>query len=380
MNDRQYPQFSLEEMNRRWTGLRRLMKDAQVEAAVVRGTGAFSREIYYLTDWPGGREGYLFFPTKGDPALLVQLFNHVPMARRVARIPDTRFAGSRSHERMADLCRNVRGRIGLIGTIPYQHMAYWRAELPAVEWIDLGEAFREMLALKSGEELERIRTACALTDASMERLEAGLKPGLREWELPALIEPAYLESGGQAGIHYVASMAMRAPDICVPLQYPSMRMISGGDIVITEISGAFWGYSGQVHRSYFMGEPPTADWRRLHDVAVEAYLRIEAVIKDGATVGDVLDAAEFIHEKGYSIYDDLVHGLNQLPPIVRTRRTGNRAIEEFVFRENMVVVIQPNVITPDERMGLQFGETVRVTRTGAERLHRYRREPIVCGG
>jgi Xaa-Pro dipeptidase len=366
-------------MKRRWGELRRLMADAGAEAAFVRGTGAFSREIHYLTDWPGGREGYLFFPATGDPVLLVQLFNHVPMARRVSRIADTRFGTARSHEQMAELCRNVRGRVALIGAIPYQHMAYWRAQLPGIEWIDLGRPFSEMLALKSGEEIERVRMACALTDASVERLAAGLKPGLHEYELPALIEPAYLERGGQAGIHFFASMPMREPDVCVPSQYPSMRRIAHGDALITEISGTYWGYSGQVHRTYFVAEPPTAAWQRLHDIAVEAYLRIEAVIKDGATVGDVLDAAEYIHEQGYSIYDDLLHGLNQLPPIVRTRRTDNRAAESFVFREDMVVVIQPNVITPDERMGLQFGEAVRVTRSGTERLHRYRREPIVCG-
>jgi Xaa-Pro aminopeptidase len=379
MMDRRYPQFSPGEMNRRWKELRRLMADAGAEAAVVRGTGAFNREIQYLSDWPGGREGYLFFPATGDPALLVQLFNHVPMARRISRIADTRFGTRRSHERVAELCRNVHGRVALIGAIPYQHMAYWREQLPGIEWIDIDGPFREMLALKSGEELERIRTACALTDASMERLEAGLKPGLREYELPALIEPAYLERGGQAGIHFLASMPMREPDVCVPLQYPSMRGIARGDVLITEISGAYWGYSGQVHRAYFVAEPPTPAWQRLHDVAVEAYLRIEAVVKDGATVGDVLDAADYIHKQGYSIYDDLLHGLNQLPPIMRTRRTGNRVAEDFVFREDMVVVIQPNVITPDERMGLQFGEAVRVTRSGTERLHRYRREPIVCG-
>jgi Xaa-Pro aminopeptidase len=378
MTERPYPQFSLSEMNRRWAELRRLMADVGVEAAVVRGTGAFSREIQYLTDWPGGREGYLFFPTTGDPVLLVQLFNHVPMARRVSRIPDTRFGTGRSHELMAELCGAVRGRVGLIGSIPYQHMTYWGARLPGIEWTDLGRPFSKTLTLKSGEELERIRTACALTDASMERLEAGLKPGLRECELPALIEPVYLEHGGQAGIHFLASMPMRQPDVCVPSQYPSMRVIARGDALITEISGAYWGYSGQVHRTYFIAEPPIPMWQRIHDVAVEAYLRIEAVIKDGTTVGDVLDAAEYIHEQGYSIYDDLLHGLNQLPPIVRTRRTENRAAEDFVFREDMVVVIQPNVISSDERMGLQFGEAVRVTRSGTERLHRYRREPIVC--
>ncbi len=101
-------------------------------------------------------------------------------------------------------------------------------------------------------------------------------------------------------------------------------------------------------------------------------------MKDGAAVADVLDAADRIHRHGYLIYDDLLHGLNQLPPIVRTRRTMNRAPEEYRFRENMVVVIQPNVITVDQRLGLQFGETVLITRTGTERLHRYRRAPILC--
>ena len=37
----------------------------------------------------------------------------------------------------------------------------------------------------------------------------------------------------------------------------------------------------------------------------------------------------------------------------------------------MVVVVQPNVVTYDERMGLQVGETLRITRTGVERLHDY---------
>jgi len=37
------------------------------------------------------------------------------------------------------------------------------------------------------------------------------------------------------------------------------------------------------------------------------------------------------------------------------------------------------VITPDERMGVQVGELVRVTRTGIERLHRYPMRFAQCG-
>jgi hypothetical protein len=35
----------------------------------------------------------------------------------------------------------------------------------------------------------------------------------------------------------------------------------------------------------------------------------------------------------------------------------------------MMIVIQPNVITHDQKAGVQTGELVLITRTGAESLH-----------
>jgi hypothetical protein len=94
----------------------------------------------------------------------------------------------------------------------------------------------------------------------------------------------------------------------------------------------------------------------------------------------VLDAAESIHAAGFTIYDDLVHGFGggYLPPILRTRQTGSAEATPFTFRENMTVVIQPNVITPDERAGVQLGQLVRVTADGVESLHRYPLQFVRC--
>jgi Xaa-Pro aminopeptidase len=39
----------------------------------------------------------------------------------------------------------------------------------------------------------------------------------------------------------------------------------------------------------------------------------------------------------------------------------------------MTCVVQPNVITPDQKAGVQVGELVLVTDTGFERLHRAKR-------
>ena len=42
----------------------------------------------------------------------------------------------------------------------------------------------------------------------------------------------------------------------------------------------------------------------------------------------------------------------------------------MTLEENMTVVVQPNVVTPDHKAGVQVGELIRVTQTGFERLHR----------
>ncbi len=81
------------------------------------------------------------------------------------------------------------------------------------------------------------------------------------------------------------------------------------------------------------------------------------------------------------MYDDLLHGTDPLPPVIQTRPTARAPQNEaFVFRENTVVVLQPNVVRDSTgTMGLQVGETVRVTRDGVERLHEYPMTFVRCG-
>ncbi len=375
-----FPTFSLDEIERRHAAVRALLEHHGLDALVLYGAGRFSSDVQYLTNWPGGREAYVVVPREGEPLLLAQLFNHVPMAERLSLVADTRWAGADS---VATLAGELTGRgfrgIGLAGALPFSQYERLRALLPHAEVVDVGKPFRGLRLPRTAEELAFFRAGAELTDRSIERLEAELRPGLRENELPAIVEAASLEAGGYAGIHFMASAPMEArPEerVFVPHQYQSDRVMRRGDVLITEISGAFWGYSGQIHRTFSLGEPTTA-WRDIHAAAEQAYTAIEAVLRDGATVDQVLDAAEIIDRAGYTIFDDLLHGANQYPPILKTRSTAHSNPREFVFRTGMVVTIQPQLTTLDRRMGLQFGETVAIAPDGVERLHRYPRKMVV---
>jgi Xaa-Pro dipeptidase len=370
-----YPTFSDAEFARRLAAVRARMDEDDIDALLLYGAGRVA-EIQYLSNWPGTRESFLVVPRHVPPTLLVQLYNHVPNARRLATTSDVLWAGMSPAEALAEVLGMVpvhEGIVGLVGAWPWRIADRLKVLLPQIGYVDASPILRDLRTIKSAEELERLRVAARLTDQAMRALEREVQPGMREYELAAIVESAYSPDGATNAIHFMATTPMRAPEIGVPSQIPSNRVIEKGDVLITEIGADWWGYAGQIHRAYAIGADPTEQYKKLHDVAVEAYERIVEVLHDGSTVGSVLDAADVIHERGLTIYDDLLHGTSQLPPIIQTRATKRGDwTEDFVFRENMVVVVQPNVVTDGSgRVGLQVGETVRITKTGVERLHDY---------
>ncbi|MFT5438144.1 MAG: Xaa-Pro aminopeptidase, partial [Alphaproteobacteria bacterium] len=298
----QFPRFSEAEMASRHARVNALMEAQGLDAMLFFGTGQFNTDVYWLTDWPGGRESYILFQAGAEPLVITQLYNHVPMAKVLSVIEDVRWAGANTAATMSETLgeRGLSGKkVGLVGSIPYRHYLRFTENHPDTAFTDVSNPFRMMRTIKQPEEIARLKKASELTDLSITAVAEGLKVGMREDEIPYLIEPAYLKEGGYAGIHFMTSMSMTEPDFPVPAQFHSSRILQQGDCLITEISGAYWGYSGQIHRTFSLGEPTQA-WQDLHAAAVEGYLAIENALKDGATTSDIENAAEIIHERGYS--------------------------------------------------------------------------------
>lgn len=388
VNDPLYPAFSPSEYERRYREVRERMERKGVQTLLLYGRGS-SPEIHYLSNWLTTTEAHLIFPLQGTAALFVQLSNHLPNAKRMAIIEDVRFGGSSQTGSVDSIPRVIenlkergieRGKVGIIGGLPYQQYFRLREGLPEVEWIDFSAEMRDQRQIKSGAEIERMKIAAALSDRSVAALAEHVHPGIREHELAKIVEDSYLGEGGVNGIHFMITTSMRDPRGGVPQQYMSNRVVQKGDVLVVELSTNYWGYTGQILRTFTIGEGPTPEYRKLHDAAVEAFEHVAAVIKDGTDVEVVLDAAEVVHQRGYTIYDDFLHGANQLPPILRTRKTSRGSPPNFRFRKDTCLVIQPNVVTEDARMGVQFGEMFRVTQSGLEPLHNYPRKLIVCGG
>lgn len=368
-----YPRFTDVEMAARRRALEEIMAEHDVAHALVYGANRFGSAVQWLTRWPVTREALVVVTPGERDVLLVHFYNHVPNARRIATEADVRWAGATMETALEELLRRdgLGARIGLIGPLGFRDHSMLGAF--ASDVVDLGAAYTRLRLRKSAEEIEWLRIGVEMTDAAVGSLHANARPGMSEAELGDLAERAYVARGGTTHIHYFGITSMNDPALSVPAQWPSARTLRAGDVLTCEISAAFWDYTGQLLRTFVVQGEPTSGYRELHEAAGAAFLAIFERLRPGATAADLVDAASVIEDAGFTTRDDLVHGFvgGYLPPIIGSKSRTLEPVPDFTFEAGMTVVVQPNVVTVDERAGVQTGELVLVAEDGAQRLHHY---------
>ncbi len=367
--EQEYPRFSDTEYARRHALLAQAMERAQVDHLLIVTDHRAGNAPQWVTGWPGTVEAYAVFKPGERMTMHVEWFNHVPLARRIAKDCEVRWGEHRGIQKtIEELKRRGARRVGLIGPLVLAKCKLLEAQF---QLVPMDAEYVRLRLVKSEEEIEWLCVGAALSDAGFAQLLQNTRPGMSERELANLVERAYVGKGGTTFIHYIGVTSMAAPHICVPPQFASSRKVQVGDVVFCELSATWWDYSGQVLRSFTIGADPTAMYRDLHAAAEAAFDSVAAVVRHGTAMEEIVEAAGVIEEHGFTIWDDLVHGFGggYFPPILGSRSRPAGPLPQMSLEENMTIVVQPNVVTPDHRAGVQVGELIRVTRSGFERLH-----------
>lgn len=379
-----YPRFSDAEYERRKSFANSLMKNKNLDALLIYSAGP-GGPITYLTGYLSRQPpAYLIYPLNGEPTLILYFNNHIPCAREMSNVDDIQWDRNNSAKSVVEnierkkLSKSSFGIVGM-NTIPYSQYAEIIENLPACKFANVTREFNAQKSIKSEEELDWYRRSAFLTDLTVEALEKKIRPGLSENDLVAIVHDAYLHSGGQPGaLAFVSSTDMNNPDLYVPWQHAADRVLQKGHVVITEIGAPYFGYQAQIQRPFAVGTEPTKLYKDLFDAALECYERVARVLKPGATSEDVVRASSVIEERGFTACDSLVHGEGGKNPELGTKSSAH-PLEPFTFKENTIVVIQPQPITRDQKAGLQLGSTTIVTPNGARSLHNYPLKFPVCG-
>jgi Xaa-Pro aminopeptidase len=367
--EQEYPRFSDAEYARRHQRLAEVMARSDCDHLLIVTANRSGNATQWVTGWPGTVEAFVIFKPGEKMTMFMEWYNHFPLGSKIARDTDVRWGEHRGLQlTVAELKRRGARRLGVIGPLSMGRYRQLEAQLQIVP---LDAEYVKLRLVKSEEELDWFRIGAAFSDAGFAALIGGIRPGLTERELADLVERAYVPHGGTTMIHYIGVTSMANPHIFVPPQHPSPRKVQAGDVVFCELSAFWWDYAGQVLRTFTVGAEPTALYRDLHATAEAAFDAVTKVVRHGTTMEEIVDAAGVIEDRGFTVCDDLVHGFGggYFPPILGTKSRPAGALPDMTLEENMTLVVQPNVITRDQKAGVQVGEMIRVTRTGFELMH-----------
>ncbi len=372
--DERYPVFTEREYHRRISLIEDVIKQKRLDKVIIYEALGAGNAVQYFTGWHTTQEALVEIKENENINLYVEHYNHLPMAEKLINGKTKLLWGERrlSDKIFPNMLNNLgqQNTIGVIGRLPYSYLI--NLQKKNIKIIDISKDYNLMRTIKSEEEISWMKIASALTDEGINNIVSNLKPGLNEHEMSQITQSGYLKHGGHKVINFFGITNMDKPDNCVPYQYTSNKKITENDIITTEISSHFWNYPGQVLRTIgFKKMSPL--YEDLHAVGDEVFSNIFSILKDGTTIEEINTISSRIEDGSFSIWDDLIHGYGggYLDPVLGTKSRPASDYDGFKFKENMTVVIQPNVITNDHKAGIQTGELIHIQKDKSVRMHSF---------
>jgi Xaa-Pro aminopeptidase len=366
--------------------VRALMAEAEVDALVVRAPD----NVLYLTNfWPMKGYDAVVFPREGD-AVLICLEASEDDASRMAWTDDVRLFGGYDAgdprpptARALDLARDAARRyerVGLelsLGTQasdrmvgePTTYTRDWFDAFPNA--VDATPLLARARAVKTEQEIERIRLANEIAAAAMEHVARELRPGIKESEAAALWQGFVHGEGtgweGKVDLALGYSLVWSGPGIRT-FTATGVRPVQEHEPTLFEIWVCADGYWADHTKNVCPGELD-ARYDELLERLLEVYRRAVDYCRPGASlaeldglVRDGLAAAGYPGQPSHPI----CHGVGARahePPYAH--QAGGGTIEE-----RMVLAIEPGVYW-DGGGGLRLEDNFLITADGAEKLSPY---------
>lgn len=249
-----------------------------------------------------------------------------------------------------------------------------------------GGAESRRIILHAPEDFVGMRAAGQLAARTLDMVTEHVRPGVTTGELDRICHEFIIGHGAiPAPLNYRGF----PKSICTSINHvvchgiPGARRLENGDVVNIDVTVILDGWYGDCSRMYVSGTASTKA-RNLMDVTFEAMMRGIAVVKPGATLGDIGHAIQsYVEAQRFSVVRDFCgHGIGRTfhapPNILHFGRPGEGTVLQpgmFFTIEPMVNAGRPEVkvlddgwtaVTRDRSLSAQFEHMIGVTETGCE--------------
>jgi Xaa-Pro aminopeptidase len=237
---------------------------------------------------------------------------------------------------------------------------------------NIASLIHEMRRIKEDYEIACLREAFKIHTEVFEKIMSSLKPGDNEakgkaiWDYETGMRGANVS--GSTLDNYANNIIVGAGKNTAIAHYmDNNRDIEDGDLVLIDSGVSVGGYSSDITRTFPASGAFTERQRELYGIALEAQKAAIATMRPGSTL-------RVAHEAVYDTWKK--YGLERYGygrcghPVGLNIHDSNGWVsdDDLPFEPGAVVVIEPFLSVPEERIGIRIEDGVLITEDGCEVL------------
>jgi Xaa-Pro aminopeptidase len=201
----------------------------------------------------------------------------------------------------------------------------------------------DLRAVKSPEEVNRIRAAAALADQALSCMIPLLRAGAKERDV-ALEGEFLMRRAGAEAVSFDLIVAS-GPRSALPHAETTERELQRGDLVVIDIGAKVDGYCSDMTRTFAVGAA-SEEARGIYDVVYRAQRASAAAVRAGALCGEVDRVARsLIEQAGYG--DLFGHGLGHGVGVEVHEAPRLGKDEQAALTAGNVVTVEPGIYVPE---------------------------------
>ena len=357
--------ISKQEYQRRYAAIRKQMKETALDCLLIYGlSDEFNRgNIRYVTG--SGRGGCCILPLEGDPIFLINpnqttsQIHKMIGAWELLTLKETANPVQEVNQQLAQLAK--KGKVGVAGMGAMSVPLYMAVKDSFQErLVDATSIFDELRAVKSAEEITKVRQATVVADNVYAMLMKLIKPGLTDFEVYGQVKKTIYEMGCEYSFDLIDADGGRMN----MTYWPTGVRLKPNSTLFMEITPAFEGYYGQLPVTLPVGQYP-AKIRKMIGVWDQANRAVLKILKPGTLVSDL-----------YKVMIEVVHQNGYISPLRPGHSIGLDALDfwsitesnNIILKAGMTIAVHPSIMTEVGGDACGMGYTYLITESGAERF------------